>query len=114
MILGEGDKILVVHRRLFEADKTRYFVGIVDAYADGIAKATGFTWMKDTITGGFAKKSDPRTKIFPLASGTIMTYELPRTLEIHNLKLGREANGQETLTDGETFNMNLAEKEDRF
>jgi hypothetical protein len=38
MILDSGDKILVVHRRLFEADSARYFLGSGDAYESGTPK----------------------------------------------------------------------------
>ena len=47
MILNPGDKILVVHRPLFEADTARYFLGLVDAYEAGIAKVVGTSWVKD-------------------------------------------------------------------
>ena len=32
MLLEPGDKILVAHRRLFERDVVRFFLGSVDAY----------------------------------------------------------------------------------
>jgi hypothetical protein len=35
MLLKEGDKILVAHRRLFEKDEVRFFVGQVAACATG-------------------------------------------------------------------------------
>ena len=41
MVLKEGDNILVAHRRLFEKDEVRFFVGRVDAYEAGIVKAPG-------------------------------------------------------------------------
>jgi hypothetical protein len=42
MLLEPEDKVLVVHRRLFEGDHQRFFVGIVENYEEGIAKVSGF------------------------------------------------------------------------
>lgn len=41
MILTQGSKVLICHRRLFEEDQPRLFVGIADAYEDGLAKVAG-------------------------------------------------------------------------
>jgi hypothetical protein len=50
MLLSNGAKFLVTHRRLFAEDNPRFFVGTVDMYADGIAKLSGFTWTRDSTT----------------------------------------------------------------
>jgi hypothetical protein len=36
MLLEQGNKLLVTHRRLFEGDLPRFFVGEVEAYEDEI------------------------------------------------------------------------------
>jgi len=59
MILQEGDKIMVVHRRLFENDKARYFIGIVDGYENGIIKVSGHTWIKEQF-GEFFEARTPQ------------------------------------------------------
>jgi hypothetical protein len=45
MMLKEGDKILIAHRRLFEKDDVRFFVGRVDAYE----AATGHSYVRDIM-----------------------------------------------------------------
>ena len=47
MILAQGDKVMIVHRRLYQGDNSRYFVGVVDGYSDGIAKVSGHSWLRD-------------------------------------------------------------------
>src|SRR4051794_3566351 len=111
MILQEGDKLLVVYRRLFESDKSRYFIGVVDGYENGVAKVSGHTWMKEQFGGSFFKKGDLRTKILSLSSGTLITYELPQEVVLSTLKFEHFKDGQEILTDGSKFKMNLAENE---
>ena len=45
MILEVGSKLLVVHRRLFENDKSRYFIGKVEHCEDAVARVSGHTWV---------------------------------------------------------------------
>ena len=55
-MLKQGDKLLIVHRRLFEKDTPRFFVGEVQAYDDGLAKVKGYTFVKDVFSGSMQKK----------------------------------------------------------
>jgi hemoglobin-like flavoprotein len=47
MRLKEGDKLLIVHRRLSGEDNPRFFVGAVNAYEVDIAKAVGNSFLRD-------------------------------------------------------------------
>jgi hypothetical protein len=77
MLLKEGDKILVAHRRLFEKDEVRFFVGRVEVCESGIVKATGHSYLRDALRGQLVEKADERTKILSLSSGTLVVYQLP-------------------------------------
>lgn len=115
MILQEGDKILVVHRRLFENDTDRFFVGVVDGYETGIARATGYSWYKDQFGGTYIEKDEQRTKVFSLSSGTLIVYQLPCSVNIETLQFKQNEEGKLWLTDSAQFKMNLSEKgRDRF
>jgi hypothetical protein len=108
MLLKEGDKILVAHRRLFERDEARFFVGRVEACEVGIVKATGHSYLRDAMRGQLVEKADERTKFFSLSSGTLMVYQLPDSLALDNVKF-IAGEGQSWLVDGKDFTMNLAE-----
>jgi hypothetical protein len=41
MILNSGEKIHVVHRRMFDKDTRKHFVGEVEAYENGLVRAIG-------------------------------------------------------------------------
>ncbi|MEX2490545.1 MAG: hypothetical protein WD425_02165 [Nitrospirales bacterium] len=41
MMIEQGEKLFIAHRRLFEKDTPRFFVGEVQAYEAGIAKGKG-------------------------------------------------------------------------
>jgi hypothetical protein len=85
MILEQGDKILIAHRRLYESDGERYFIGTIEAYDHGIARASGRTWARSQRSGDFLS-SDERTKIFSILSGTLIVYRLHRTTDLRALK----------------------------
>lgn len=106
MILAEGDKILVAHRRLLERDETRFFVGVVNASDGGVVKATGHSYVRDMLSGLMVEKADARTKILSLASGTLMRF--PRALRSTRSGSASMA-GRMTITDGGKFAMNVGE-----
>ncbi len=110
MILDPGSKVLVVHRRLFENDGSRFFFGVVDAYEQAIAKVTGYSWTLNQIDGTFLSNQEKRTKIFALSSGTLIVYELPRSIDISKMKLEYTTDGSIFLK-GPDFQMNLTERE---
>jgi hypothetical protein len=108
MILSVGSKVLIVHRRLFESDHPRYFVGQVDGYESGIAKVTGYTWVYDPMDGKLDMKGDSRTKILSLVSGGLICYELPTEMRIESLVFKYDGKSL-TLTDSKKFKMDLSE-----
>ena len=109
MLLAEGDIILVAHRRLFETDELRFFIGRVDDYETGIVKVTGQSHVRDAISGRMIGKTDKRTKILSLSSGTFLVYQIPGAVSPEALKFV-EREGSLSLTDGKGFTMNLTER----
>ena len=47
MILKKGEKVHVIHRRHFEKDPHRHFVGSIEHYEDGVARVTGHVYTVD-------------------------------------------------------------------
>lgn len=107
-VLKEGDKILIAHRRLFEKDEPRFFVGFVEAYECGIVKSTGYSYVRDPMNGQLIKKAERRTKLVSLSAGTVIVYLLPEEVLFDSVWFTTEA-GHMTLTDGKQFTMNLTE-----
>lgn len=108
MILEPGIKVLIAHRRLFDGDHVRYFVGQVEGYGDGMARVSGHTWTRDPYQGLYVRKSDVRTKIVPVASGTVIVYQLPATVRLEDFVLVAE--GAILIAhDGAGFQMDLTE-----
>jgi hypothetical protein len=108
MVLKAGEKVLIVHRRLFEKDSIRFFVGAVEDCDAGLAKVTGFTFSQDMMTAHVHKKEDPRTKIVAIGSGTVLVYVLtgdPQIDKLHFVQSGPKLK----LIDGNGFQMDLTE-----
>jgi hypothetical protein len=108
MLLKEGDTIFVAHRRLYEEDEVRFFVGRVDAYAEGLVKVTGRSYVRDIMNGRMIEKAEKRTKILSLSSGTLLVYQIPEAVALDALKFVYEEEHL-SLTDGKDFTMNLTE-----
>lgn len=110
MILESGNNILIAHRRIFEGDLSRYFIGIVDGYEAGIVRATGYSWSVDCLRGEMHKKSDWRTKILSITSGTLIVYQLPQELDIEQVDIQHVKHGSTILSDGGNFSMDLSDR----
>ena len=108
-MLEQGEKVLIVHRRLFEKDTPRFFVGEVQAYEEGIIKVRGYTFVKDMFTGSMQKKSDLRTKVMSIVSGTLIVYLLPVTALLDSVIFNLDKDGGLVLMDGVGFSMDMSE-----
>jgi hypothetical protein len=108
MLLKSGEKILVVHRRLFQHDRDRYFLGTIEEYEHGIAIVTGYTFVRDTTNGGVLRKDDLRTKIVPITSGSLIVYRLSPEFVVDDANVEPTEN-RLVLSDGHGFKMNISE-----
>jgi len=108
-MLETGDKVLVVHRRLYEKDPIRIFTGKVLEYENGIAKIAGYTFVKDMFTGAMEEKRELRTKLLSVVSGTLIVYQLPSTVVPESLKFSLTQDGELVLTDEQGFSMDMSE-----
>ena len=108
MILEPGSIVLLSHRRLFESDHSRYFLGTVDGYEDGVASVTGYTWIRDAYLGHYVRKDDVRTKIVSLSSGTVIVYRLPDSVRVPAARIESQDTST-VLTDYAGFTMDLTE-----
>ena len=109
MLLSNGARLMVCHRRLFPEDQVRFFFGTVEAYSDGIAKVSGFTWTPDP-THGFQQKADRRVKLISVVSGNLIVYEIRGEVDIDNVRVEQTDGHTVVVTDGSKFRMDLSER----
>ena len=111
-LIRSGDKLLLAHRRLFEADQSRYFAGVVDEYEDDIARITGHTFVRESVRGAFLRKEDARTKLISLSAGTLIVYLLPAQTQLDALRLEERGKHRLVLTDGVALEMDMTDRVD--
>ena len=109
-ILNQEDKLLIVHRRLFEGDVSRYFIGEVDASNDILVQVTGYTWVNSALKTSFFKKEEARTKIFSLSSGTFIVYKLKRDLDMKSIEITVKDDTRTILQDKNGEVMDITER----
>ena len=108
MLLENGNKILVVHRRLFEKDHSRFFVGAVQGYESGVAKVTGYAFGRDNISQNIVRKQEARTKLIGISSGALIVYCLPDEISVDDVTFFVAETGLQ-LKAPPNYTLNLSE-----
>ena len=108
-IFDAGDKVLIAHRRLFENDSLRFFLGCVKDYEAGVLKIEGKSCVQDPATGGVLKKDGTATKVYALQAGTILVYLLPSEPPIEEFEFIGHM-GSLCLRHKDGFKLNLSER----
>ncbi len=111
IFLQPGDKVLISHRRLFERDKTRYFVGTVLGFneTNGLLKVEGYSITLPIGTSTFHKKASPNTKIISLTSGNFIAYQLHGEMDVETATIKFQEGGLVLLEDREGNYLDLTE-----
>jgi hypothetical protein len=105
--IRDGDRIVLIDRRLFKDDNTRIFVGIVEEGDGTIVRARGFGFhVSPYDVAGQERRGEERVRVFSLDSGDIV-WLLPRELDITRLTLKRSPKSM-TLSDGQ-FSLDLSD-----
>ena len=105
--VSDGDRVVIIERRLFRDDNTRIFVGVVEEFDDGFIRARGFGFhVSPYEVAGAERRGEDRVRVFSPAAGDVI-YVLPRDHDITRLQLRRSPKAM-SLTDG-TFSMDLSD-----
>lgn len=108
VILSPGEKVHLIHRRNIEQEPHRHFVGIVDAYADGLIRVTGHVFAVDPSTYEFRRRPEPRTRIVSASSGELLINVLPNSVKLEKVHYRIEGSGLR-VTDGSDWYLDLSE-----
>jgi hypothetical protein len=106
--IRDGDHILVIDRKLFHDDNTRFFVGVVEEYDDRVIRLRGFPFhLSPYEVTGVERHGEPRVRVLSL-SGDILHYMLPRETEHDKMQLRRSPTSL-PITDGGAVTLDLSE-----
>ena len=109
MLLDVGDTVLVSHRRMFQHDEARFFVGALIAADHELLKLEGYTFVRDLSSGMVIRKDERRIKLLSLANDGYIFYQIPGKLNVADIQVANQA-GEVTLVVGSQTIMNLSER----
>src|SRR5258708_35077684 len=108
MILQKGEKIHVIHRRHFDKDPHRHFVGVVEDYENGIARVTGHIYTVDSAKFVFFRRPELRTRIIPLGSGELLVNVIPPSVDLEKIIYKQEKKSVR-VTDGGDWHLDISD-----
>src|SRR5262245_66030963 len=98
MILKQGEKVHIIHRRQYEKDHHRHFVGVVDSYEGGVARVTGNVYTVDPVKFTFMRRAETRTRLVAIVSADVLVNVLPQSINLEKFFYKSETNA-DSLTD---------------
>lgn len=108
MILKAGEKVHIIHRRHYEKDHHRHFVGVVEAYEQGVARVTGSVYAVDPINFTFMRRPEQRTRLVSVVSGDVLVNVLPAKVNLDKIVYKQERKAVR-VTDGSEWHLDLSE-----
>jgi len=105
--IRDGDRVVIIERRLFRDDNTRIFVGVVEENDEGIIRVRGFGYhISPYEVAGVERRGEQRLRVISLAAGDIV-YLLPREIDISGLSLKRSP--KSLMLTGGTMALDLSD-----
>ena len=108
MILKQGEKVHIIHRRQYEKDHHRHFVGVVDSYDGGVARVTGNVFTVDPVKFTFMRRQEIRTRLVAVASGNVLVNIIPQRVNLEKITYKQERKAVR-VTDGSDWHLDLSE-----
>jgi hypothetical protein len=106
--LRDGDRVLIIDRKLFKEDNTRLFVGAVEEYDENAIRVRGFPFhLSPYEISGAERHGEERVRVVSMGAGDLI-YLLPRELDISKVQLRRSPKSL-MLTDGDAMSLDLSE-----
>jgi len=108
MILRSGEKIHVIHRRFYDKDTHRHFIGTVESYENGVARVVGHVYTVDTAKFQYIRRAEVRTRIISLISGDLLVNIIPPSVDLNKVSYKHEKKSVR-VTDGSDWFLDLSE-----
>ena len=109
MIIGTGEKIHVIMRRMYEKQVQRHFLGTVLEAEGAVVRAQGHVFIYENISGKYEKKDDQRTTILDLSESGYIVNVLPEAVHLQDLRYEVVDRDHTALIDGKGFELDINE-----
>jgi len=107
-ILAPGEKIHVIHRRRFDQEPHRHFVGVVNDYREGVLRMTGHVYAVDTTTYQFIRRPEQRTRVVSVVSGEVIVNVIPASVDLSKITYRQEGSAVR-VSDGSDWHLDISE-----
>ena len=108
MILRSGEKIHVIHRRLYEKDPHRHFIGTVETYEQGVARVVGHVYTVDNAKFQYMRRPELRTRLISVVSGDLLVNIIPSSVNLEKITYKQEKKSVR-VSDGSDWFLDLSE-----
>ena len=106
--ISEGDRVLIIDRKLYKEDNMRLFVGVVETRDETSIRVKGYPFhLNPYEISGSERHGELRVRIVSLIAGDLI-YVMARDLDVAKLQLRRSPKSL-ILTDGGTMSLDLSE-----
>ena len=102
-----GEKILVVHRPLFQGDARRHFIGTVLAFELPLIRAAGYVYAADA-TNRFRRHDPVRTRIISLTGDSLIVNVIPPEVQIETVTYEYRAGANIMLRDASGWHLDVS------
>lgn len=107
-VVGLGDKLHIITRRLFHEDLRRHFVGEVVGASGGLYELRGFAFILNPGTGEYRRREVARNRVFSLSDSGHIASKLPRDTRIEKVEY-KTVENRLVVTDNASFQMDINE-----
>ena len=108
MILRSGEKVHVIHRRCYDKDAHRHFIGTIEAYEGGVARVVGHVFTVDTTKFQYIRRPEVRTRIISIIGGDLLINVIPPSVNLDKITYKQEKKGVR-VSDGSDWFLDLSE-----
>jgi hypothetical protein len=108
MIFRSGEKVHIIHRRYYEKDTHRHFVGTIEAYEAGVARVVGNVFTVDTTKFTFFRRPEVRTRIVSIVGGDVLVNIIPPHVNLEKVVYKQEKKAVR-VTDGSDWFLDISE-----
>lgn len=108
MVLRSGEKVHIIHRRHYEKDQHRHFVGVVEAYENGIARIVGNVYTVDTVKFQYIRRPETRTRLVSIIAGEALVNIIPPAVQLDKIIYKQEKKAVR-VTDGSDWFLDISE-----
>jgi hypothetical protein len=105
--LSTGAKIHVLERRKFEDDIRRHFVGEIEAVANNVARARGFTFVYHRGKTAYVRSRKEQIRLLALTDALLIIRLLPADARLEQIEYRSE--GDRTIVTDGTFQLEIAD-----